>query len=170
MCCDRLHFYTNENETLMKTLLFPHSFQKVGWVILSIALLVDVYVMIGWWGNGNIMEFFTISGDVTPSAVVARYGGYVINNIAIISTIVGALLVTCSREKVEDEMISQIRLNALLIALYINYALLIIAALLVYDFDFLHVMIYNMFTILIIFMAVFRYKVWRAQKGVEDEQ
>ncbi|MBE6201627.1 MAG: hypothetical protein E7134_05510 [Rikenellaceae bacterium] len=153
----------------MKTLLFPHRFQKVGWVILSIALLVDVYVMIGWWGNGNIMEFFTISGDVTPSAVVSLYGGYVINNIAIISTIVGALLVTCSREKVEDEMITAIRHNSLLVALYVNYGLLIIAALVFYDLDFLTVMIYGMFSILLIFLVVFRYKLWQARKGGADE-
>ena len=129
----------------MKTLLFPHRFQKVGWLILSIALLVDVYVMIGWWGNGNIMEFFTISGDVTPSAVLSLYGEYVINNIAIIGTIVGAILVTCSREEVEDEMITAIRHNSLLIALYVNYGLMILAALLFYDLDFLTVMIYGMF-------------------------
>lgn len=34
----------------------------------------------------------------------------------------------------------------------------------------LTVMLYNMFTILLIFMAVFRYKIWRMKKGVEDEQ
>ena len=67
-------------------------------------------------------------------------------------------------------MIAHIRLNSLLTALYINYALLIVAALAVYDLDFLNVMMYNMFTILLIFMAVFRYKIWRMKKGAEDEQ
>ena len=153
----------------MKTLLFPHRFQKVGWVILSIALLVDVYVMIGWWGNGNIMEFFTISGYVTPSSVLSLYADYIINNIAIISTIVGALLVTCSREEVEDEMITAIRHNSLLIALYVNYGLMIIAALVFYDLDFLTVMIYGMFSILLIFLVVLRYKLWKARKGGADE-
>jgi hypothetical protein len=31
-------------------------------------------------------------------------------------------------------------------------------------------MIYNMFTILLIFMVVFRWKIWRMKKGVEDEK
>ena len=137
-------------------------------MILSIALLVDVYVMIGWWGNGSIMEFLTISGN-TPSAVISRYGGYIINNIAIIATIVGALLVTCSREKVEDEMITAIRHNSLLVALYVNYGLMIVAALVFYDLDFLTVMIYGMFSILLIFLVVFRYKLWQARKGGADE-
>lgn len=131
----------------MKTLLFPHRFQKVGWVIFALAALLGIYI---------------IAIDFESS--------YVMNNIAIVGIVVGGILATCSKEKVEDEMIQQLRLNALLIALYINYALLIVCTLLVYDFTFLHVMIYNMFTILLIFMVVFRYKVWRAQKGVEDEQ
>ena len=92
------------------------------------------------------------------------------NNIAIIGIAIGGILATCSREKVEDEMISHIRLNSLLVALYINYAILIVASLLVYDLDFLQVMIYQMFTILIVFMIVFRYQVWRLQKGAGDEE
>ena len=95
---------------------------------------------------------------------------YLLNNIAIIGISIGAILSTCSREKVEDEMIQQIRLNSLLIALYINYAILIVCSLTIYDLDFLNVMLYNMFTILLIFMAVYHWKIWRAKKGVEDEQ
>ena len=92
------------------------------------------------------------------------------NNIAIIGIAIGGILATCSREKVEDEMISHIRLNALLIALYVNYAILIVCSLLVYDFDFVQVMIYQMFTILLVFMFIFRYQVWRLQKGADDEE
>ena len=137
-------------------------------MILSIALLVDVYVMIGWWGNGNLMEFHRLSGDVTISALLVRYGEYVINNIAIIGTILGSILVTCSREEVEDEMITAIRHNSLLIALYVNYGLMILAALVFYDLDFLTVMIYGVFSILLIFLVVLRYKLWKARKGGAD--
>lgn len=131
----------------MRNLLFPHRFQKVGWVIFTISFALGAYI------------------DITDFSA-----SYALNNIAIIGIIVGGVLATCSREKVEDEMTQQLRLNSLLTALYINYGLLIVAALLVYDLDFLNVMLYNMFTILLIFMAVFRYKIWRMKKGVEDEQ
>ena len=87
--------------------------------------------------------------------------GYCMNNVAIIGTIIGGIMATCSREKIEDEMISSIRLESLLTALYVNYGIMIIASLFVYDLDFLYVMLYGMFTILIIFMVVFRWKIWR---------
>ena len=131
----------------MKTLLFPHRFKQIGWIIFAISAAIGAYIL------------FTDNTD-----------SYLLNNIAIIGTCIGAILATCSREKVEDEMTEQIRLNSLLVALYINYAILIVCSLLIYDLDFLQVMLYNMFTILLIFMVVFRWKIWRAKKGVEDEQ
>ncbi|MBE6214332.1 MAG: hypothetical protein E7131_06620 [Rikenellaceae bacterium] len=134
----------------MKTLLFPHRFQKVGWVIFALAAALGVYLC--------ITEFEGFGGS------------YTMNNIAIIGIAIGGILATCSKEKVEDEMISHIRLNSLLVALYINYAVLIVASLLVYDLDFLQVMIYQMFTILLVFMVVFRYQVWRAKGGADDEE
>ena len=131
----------------MKTLLFPHRFQKVGWIIFALAAALGFYICITGF-------------DASPT----------VNNIALIGIIVGGVLATCSRERIEDEMISHLRLNSLLVALYINYALLIVAALVVYNLDFLQVMIYHMFTILIVFMVVFRYQVWRTQKGEGDEE
>lgn len=131
----------------MKTLLFPHRFQKVGWVIFALAAALGIYILVTGF-------------DTTPT----------MNNIAIIGITVGGILATCSKEKIEDEMISHIRLNSLLVSLYINYAVLIVASLLVYDLDFLQVMIYQMFTILLVFMVVFRCQVWRAKRGADDEE
>lgn len=130
----------------MKTLLFPHSFQRIGWIIFAISAAIGAYIL------------FTDNTD-----------SYLFNNIAIIGTCIGAILATCSREEVEDEMTGQMRLNSLLTALYINYAILIVCSLLIYDLDFLSVMLYNMFTILLIFMVVFRWKIWQVKKATENE-
>ena len=130
----------------MKTLLFPHSFQRIGWVVFVISAVIGAYIL------------FTDNTD-----------SYLFNNIAIIGISIGAILATCSREEVEDEMTGQMRLNSLLTALYINYAILIVCSLLIYDLYFLNVMLYNMFTILLIFMVVFRWKIWRVKKATENE-
>ena len=130
----------------MKTLLFPYSFKKWGWLVLVVGVAFGIYAM------------------------VADYGSSLVNNIAIIGTISGAILATCSREKIEDEMVRQLRLNSLLVALYISYAVLIVCSLFVYGLDFLYVMIYNMFTILFVFMVVFRYRMWQFNKEVKDEE
>ena len=130
----------------MKTLLFPYSFKKWGWLVLAVGVAFGIYAM------------------------VADYGSSFVNNIAIIGTVSGAILATCSKEKVEDEMVRQVRLSSLLVALYVNYAVLIICSLFIYDLDFLSVMVYNMFTMLLIFMVVFRYRMWRLNKETKDEE
>ena len=130
----------------MKTPLFPHRFQCIGWVVFAVGVALGAY-----------------------SVIKGFDGSYLLNNITIISIIVGGLLATCSREKIEDEMTQQLRLSSLLTALYINYAALIVCSLLLYDMDFLSVMIYNMFTPLLIFMVVFRWKIWRMKKALQNE-
>lgn len=131
----------------MKSLLFPHRFQKMGWVVFVLSALLGIYIL-----------------------AVDFESSHLLNNIAIIGIVTGAILATCSCEKVEDEMVRQIRLNSLLVALYINYTVLLICSLFIYDLDFLYVMMYNMFTILLIFMVVFRYRMWRMNKEVGNEE
>lgn len=131
----------------MKSLLFPHRFQKLGWAVFVFSALLGIYILAVDFGTSHLL-----------------------NNIAIIGIVAGAILATCSCEKVEDEMVRQIRLNSLLVALYINYAVLIICSLFIYDLDFLYVMIYNMFTVLLMFMVVFRYRMWRMNKEAGNEE
>ena len=131
----------------MKTMLFPHGFQKFGWCVFAVGVIFGIYILVSDYDTDSL-----------------------VNNIAIIGTVAGAILVTCSREKIEDEMVRQVRFNSLLVALYVNYAVLIVCSLLVYDLDFLLVMMYNMFTMLLIFMVVFRYRMWRLNKETKDEE
>ena len=73
----------------MKTPLFPHSFQRIGWIIFAIGVALGAY---------SIFKGFD--------------GSYTLNNVTIISIIVGGLFATCSREKIEDEMTQQLRLSS----------------------------------------------------------
>lgn len=89
--------------------------------------------------------------------------------VAILFTI-GALLAGFSKQKNEDEYITVIRLESLLWATYINYAILILSMLLVFDAGFFTVMIFNMFTVLIIFILRFNYMLYKSYKSLADEK
>ena len=81
----------------LKNWLLPHPFKIVGQVMLLVMLLATVaHILIG-----NQMT----TGDVTPEMVKLT----IINKIAIIALYLGMFLITCSREKVEDEMTAQLR-------------------------------------------------------------
>jgi hypothetical protein len=78
--------------------------------------------------------------------------------------IIGGFLLGFSRQKIEDEYINQIRLQSLLIATYVHFAIVIFLMLSFYGLDYLYVIMINMFTILWIFNLVFYYKLFRLKK------
>jgi len=80
-----------------------------------------------------------------------------IEEISLTLSIVGLLMIAFAREKEEDEYIRELRLESLQWAVLINYALLLVANWVFYGFDFMYVMIYNMLTILLIFIIRFHY-------------
>ena len=84
--------------------------------------------------------------------------------------IVGAIFVAFSKEKREDEFIANLRLSSLLWAVFVNYILLIISFAFIYGTAFLNVMIYNMFTVIIIFIARFNYILYKNSKSSPDEK
>ena len=144
---------------MTKELLLPHSFKKIGWVILIPTLLLGVLMLIDGF-NGYPTYLMPAQGTACYETLCSATTGRALNNIALVGICIGGIFVACSRE----------RLNALLTALYVNYALLIATALCTYDLSFLYVMIYNLLTMLLIFLAVFRWKLWRLKHAVADEE
>ena len=94
----------------------------------------------------------------------------VCNNAVIVGLLAGTLLIACSRERIEDEGIGRIRLNALLAALYANCAAVAAAALVTYGAEFLDIMIYNLFTLPLLFLLIFRWQLRRYAKEAADEE
>jgi len=84
--------------------------------------------------------------------------------------IISGLMVAFSKEKDEDEFISSIRLSSLVWATYWNYAILLVALILVYDLTFYWVMLFNMFTILVLFIVKFNWSIWRSRKLIGYEE
>jgi hypothetical protein len=163
---------------MTQSLLLPHRFKKIGWLILVPATILGIILAIGDfdtdWFSTRVFAFFS---DEIKSGQFAEGGKLfsfihtnVTNTIVGVLFLIGALLTAFSREKQEDEYIEKLRLSSLLWAVWVNYILLLLAFIFVYGFAFLNVMIYNMFTILIIFIARFNYILYQNRKGATDEK
>ncbi|MDJ1470865.1 hypothetical protein [Xanthocytophaga flava] len=136
--------------------LFPHSFKLVGWILLIPPLVLFVLM------NVFHLEIPTIGFPVLSLIEYEDahkttffnliYKDALNDEIMAATFIIGAMLVAFSKEKIEDEFISKLRLESLLWATYINYALLLLSFLFIYGATFFDVMIWNMFTLLIIFL------------------
>lgn len=82
-------------------------------------------------------------------------------DLSLIMLIMGGILVCFSKEQLEDEYIKVLRLESLVWAVYINYAVLILSILFLHELSFLYALAANMVTILIIFIIRFE---WVKQK------
>jgi hypothetical protein len=163
---------------MSNSLLLPHRYKKWGWIILVPATILGIILIIGdfdlEWFSARVFAFFSDeikSGEFLSGRKLFSFINVNITNTAVgVLFLVGALLTAFSREKKEDEYIEKLRLSSLLWAVWANYLLLLLAFIFVYGFAFLDVMIYNMFTILIIFIARFNYILYQNRKGVADEK
>jgi hypothetical protein len=144
---------------MFKQILLPNRFKLIGWILLIPSALLGFLLMLG-----DLESKLTIK-----SKVFALYNDEILgdkNHFGIISTdititlvgvvfILGAMMVGFSKEKHEDEYIAKLRLSSLMWAVWVNYVLLLLSFIFIYGMGFFHVMIYNMFTVLIIFIGRF---------------
>lgn len=72
--------------------------------------------------------------------------------------IISGIIHSFSKEVIEDELISKIRMDSLVLSLYINYGGLLFFNFFVYELSYFYVMVFHLFTILILFNLIFRYK------------
>lgn len=153
--------------------LLPHRYKQLGWPLLLAGIILWIIVLV--YGEENIplnvKTFAMVYGDLLKDT---RYFSMVELNItdtlAGICFIAGALLIVFSKEKNEDEFISNLRLSSLLWAVLANYVLLLLAFIFIHGMAFLDVMLYNMFTVLILFIARFNYVLYRNRKSMVSEK
>ena len=143
-----------------KDWLLPYGFKWVGWLLLAIAVPVGLWAAAIGFNYQNVELLQALHLSDKP----------LINNHFVLWLWLGTIFVACSREKIEDEMISRIRLNALLRALYIQAVCSIVATFVFNSLDFLNVMIYNLVAYPIIFVGAYRVMLWRIRKEADDEE
>lgn len=135
----------------MKNLLFPHIFQPIGWILFVPCLILGALIY---------FEVLTLTGIAET----------IVNDIAIIGIAVGALLIVCSKERIEDEMTRSIRLSSLLNSLYIYVILLVASTIALNGIAFLMFAWANLVLLPIIFVINFRLEMHRYNKMCENEE
>lgn len=158
---------------MSNTLLLPNKYKLIG-----LCLLIPVTIL-GLILTFRGMESFQINSKVfalfyEPYMGPSVFCGVINNNVT--PTIVGALFIVAammvgfSKEKREDEFIAKVRMSSLLWAVWVNYILLFLSFVFVYGFSFITVMMYNMFTVFIIFIIRFNYILYKNSKSASDEK
>ena len=75
--------------------------------------------------------------------------------------IVSGLINSFSKEKIEDELISRIRLESLSLSLFISFGLIIISTFLVFNINYMYVLVFNLFLIILLFNLILKFRLFK---------
>lgn len=162
----------------MKTkFLLPHKFKRIGIII----LLSTIAMLVVEWLTGGLLFL----QDVPIIAVVdtgmplsfqaendyfVRIQDDIRFELYSVLAIIGGIFLAFSKQRIEDEYISKIRLESLVWATYLHFILLILSILAVYGIGFLNVLIINVFSVLILFNIRFYFILLKTKHSRRDEK
>lgn len=153
--------------------LFPNRYKKLGWLLFILGIIIGIAFLI-YQSDINLFNIkaFALAAEAlfSDNSFFSISGNNFLDDISSILIIIGALLIAFSKEKFEDEFISKIRLESLVWATYINYAILTLAIIFVKDMTFFWVLVFNMFTLLVFFLVRFNWALYKSKNQIYDEE
>jgi hypothetical protein len=136
--------------------LFPHRYKTIGWLLAIPCLVLGLFCLYADFQFSFLevnLPFRYLFNDTVNKFTTLNFT----DELATVGLIIGLIFIAFSKEKIEDEYVSEIRLESLQWAIYVNFGVLILATIFVHGGSYFSVMIYNMFTPLLIFIIRFNY-------------
>lgn len=154
--------------------LIAHKYKPLGWFLFTVGIILGIVLIVTDYDFPNWeLQVFPLVGEKSLLSSTTAFEwsfNNVSDEIASVLIIIGGILVSFSKTEDEDEYISKIRMESLIWATYVNYTILLLAVLFVFDMSFFSVLIYNMFTVLIFFLIRFHYVLFKSKRLVKDEE
>jgi len=160
----------------MKTsYLFPHRLKKVSGLlfVLSFITFVSFYVFDKFGHFEYKVKVFAIIGNdgfLGDNNFFCWVENSILDEILATIVIISGIIFAFTKEKHEDEMVQSIRMHSLAWATIANYGILLLCYLFVYGLPFLNVLMGAMFSQLLIFIILFRFKMYRFYTTPQNEE
>ncbi len=140
---------------MKNNLLLPNKYKVLGWILFLLFGALGVFCM--------TMQFKIPGFEIfnTQSKELINFNDYnLTNELAFTGITIGLLMIAFAKEKVEDEYLSLVRLKSLQWAVLISYVILIILNISTFGLTFLMLLVYNIWTILIVFIIKFYFALY----------
>ncbi|WP_435525672.1 hypothetical protein [Chryseobacterium indoltheticum] len=146
----------------MNTLkLFPNRYKKLGWFIFIPSLILGLLSLSSFINFPEIaLPVFYNSGFPLSSEESGLFKNTEIDffpNLFGILIIIGGILIGCSKEKIEDEYISSLKIKICFWSLIVTYSIVLVLFLTIFGTFFFTVMILTMFLPLVLYVFRFNY-------------
>jgi hypothetical protein len=149
---------------MKNSLLLPHICRKIGWVLIFPSIIFMIAVIMYDYS----VPFLRLPPPTVPAKTFDIRDNDMSNEVAIFLVFASLFMIAFSKEKREDEYVASVRLRALQISVYVNYFVLAAGLFSLYGLSFLMVLYANLFTILVIFIAIYYFKLHFKKVGREE--
>ena len=145
--------------------LFSNKFKKTSGVVFYLSILVGLFLLL----TDKIQDIFVV--NIFSIFSYEWFGseqtgfGWIENGLGdeifTLLIIVSGLINSFSKEKIEDELISRIRLESLSLSLFISFGLIIISTFLVFNINYMYVLVFNLFLIILSFNLILKFRLFK---------
>ena len=145
--------------------LFSNKFKKISGVIYYLSIPIGLFLFL----TERIQDIFVV--NVFSIFSYELFGsepkgfGWIENGLGdevfTLLIIVSGIVNSFSKEKIEDELISRIRLESLSLSLFISFGLIIISTFLVFNINYMYVLVFNLFLIILLFNLIFKFRLFK---------
>jgi len=145
------------------SLLISGKYKVIGWIIVILSACLGIATL--YWG-------FKIPGFALPIEESAfGFADYnLTNEFALGGLVIGLMMIVFAKEKTEDEYISLLRLKCLQWSVLISFGILFILNFVFYGTALFSFLIYNIFTVPLIFIVKFNYSLYLLRREREEDE
>lgn len=133
-----------QKKNRMKNLwLLPAWCRKAGWALFIPCAILGLYIIF-------------IEGYVPLEIKLCEV---LKTNVAIIGTLIGLYMIAFSKEKIEDEFINSLRMDAMIKAIILNCVIIVLASLIIYGGWYVYTLSITQYFVLLAYIIIFRYNI-----------
>ena len=155
----------------MKTrFLLPNKFKTIGLIAMLISTIIFLVVLLfdeQISVNYPVFVIWSLGNSGHPTLLNFEKHD-ILSTISGILLLLSMILVAFSSENNEDEYITKLRLESLIWAVYINCVFLLFCFLFFYGWPFALMMVFNMYSILLLFIVRFNFQLYKSKRMLEN--
>ncbi len=147
---------------MKNSLLIPGKYKVIGWII---------FILSACLGVANSYWEYKIPGFGFPVKNAELFADYnLTNELALAGLIIGLMMISFSKEKMEHDYLTLIRLECWQWSVLISFGVLFILNFVFYGTTFYSFLVYNMFTVPLIFIAKFNFSLYLLRREREEDE
>jgi hypothetical protein len=147
---------------MKNSLLIPGKYKVIGWIIFILSACLGIATL--YWE-------YKIPGFALPVKNPELFADYnLTNEFALAGLLIGLMMISFAKEKMEDEYLTLIRLKCWQWSVLISFGVLFILNFVLYGTAFYSFLVYNMFTVPLIFIAKFNFSLYLLRREREEDE